>query len=71
MKLNLGYVIRSWPFDESEAWTPDSTTRIAWEMNIKSIPGERFSKISEGFLIKCYIPIFTVTASILELSYVV
>ena len=60
-----------WQFEWSEGWTPDSITRVGWEVNIKSMQEEEFPKMWVGSLINCCRPNCEVTASILEPSYVV
>ena len=63
-KLNFAKTIWWWQFECKDGWTPDSISKLGWELKIKSIHEEELFKICVGSLISWCKPFCEVTASI-------
>ena len=70
-QINFAYINWLWQFWWREEWTPDSITRLGWEVNITLMQDDESVKICAGSWIKCFKPNWDFITSIFQSSYVV
>ena len=66
LKLIFVHIIWWWQFWWREEWTPDSISRLGWEVNNRSIYEDESVKIWVGSLINCCKPNWDVTRLVLD-----